>query len=166
MMKMLLNGLLFQLGWFACVLGGDSWALIATTIIFVVHQVFFVTKNSEWLGISAIVFIGFIVDNMLAYFQVFQFQSATLFNIPIWLLCIWALFAATLVHSLSWLRQNLLLSIVLAAFAGPASYLAGSKLASVILLDPLWISLLPIAICWSILMPLLLRLMGWFVYAK
>lgn len=156
--KLLLNGLLFQLGWFACVLGGDGWALLSTAIILALHQKYLVSNRREWLAIAAVTAIGFGVDNSLAYFDVFQFQTARLINIPIWLLCIWALFASSLLHSLAWLRHRLIWSVLLAAVAGPASYLAGSKMASVTLLEPVFLSLWPIAVCWAVLMPLLLRL--------
>lgn len=156
--KLVLNGLLFQLGWFACVLGGDGLALLSTALILAVHQKFLLTNRREWLVIATVTAAGFGVDNSLAYFDVFQFQTARLINIPIWLLCIWTLFASTLLHSMAWLRHRLLWSIVLAAVAAPASYLAGSKMAPVVLLEPVFLSLWPIAVCWAVLMPLMLRL--------
>lgn len=162
-LRIIANGVLFQLGWFACLLGGDGYGLLATLLLLLIHGQFVVSQQREWLGIACIVLIGLLVDNILARFMVFQFQSPLLWNIPVWLVCIWALFASTLLHSLHWLKNHVGLSMALGAVAAPASYFAGSKMASVIMLEPVYYSLLPIALSWAILMPLFYRIMGWFV---
>jgi hypothetical protein len=152
--KKILNAVLFQLGWFACILGGDAIAFITTLVILCLHQVFFEVRRTEWYLIAFIVVTGFIVDNIWSYLGVLGFQSPTMLFIPIWLVCIWALFAATLNHSLYWLKDRLLLSSLLVSISGPLSYLAGSKMAGVTLTDPPIISLLCISVCWAILLPI------------
>ena len=152
--KKMFNALLFQLGWFACILGGDSIALIAVAGILIIHGGFYMVNKQEWLLIAAMTLLGLLMDNALAFAGVFTFKAPELLYIPVWLLCIWVLFALTLNHSLKWLQSRLLLASLLGAVSAPMSYLAGSKLADVELLDPVYLSLLPIAMCWAIILPL------------
>ncbi|MFT5084663.1 MAG: hypothetical protein ACI9Y1_002718, partial [Lentisphaeria bacterium] len=44
----ILNIVLFQLGWFACVFGGDYVALGVAVLIFVIHKTLFVANVREW----------------------------------------------------------------------------------------------------------------------
>jgi len=154
--KPLLNGLLFQLGWFACVFGGDVIALLCTITLLFLHGIFFITVKCQWVFIAAVTLLGFLVDTGLALLHVFQFEQASLGYIPVWLVCIWTLFATTLNHSLYWLQHKLCLAALLGAISAPLSYLAGSKITLVVLLDPLYLSLLPISICWALMFPVLL----------
>ncbi|ARN76298.1 hypothetical protein BST96_04430 [Oceanicoccus sagamiensis] len=151
--KKLLNAALFQLGWFACVLGGDVVAFVVTVAILCIHELFIVNKRFEWPLITIIALTGFVVDNALTQFGVFSFQSPSLLYIPLWLLCLWVLFATTLNHSLGWLKERLWLAALLGAISGPMSYLAGSKLADVALSTPPLFSMLCISLCWAILLP-------------
>ena len=151
--KKLFNAVLFQLGWFACILGGDAVALVATVSILCLHKVFFINKRFEWYFIVSIAVTGFIVDNTLSALGVLTFQSPSLLFTPLWMVCIWVLFAMTLNHSLGWLKNRLWLASVLGAISGPMSYLAGSKLANVALSTPPTFSLLSISACWAILLP-------------
>ena len=151
--KKLFNAVLFQLGWFACVLGGDAIAFAVTVFILCVHQIFFVNKAVEWYLIASVAMTGFMVDNILSRFGIFTFQSPSMLFIPLWLACLWVLFATTLSHSLAWLKNRLWLAAVLGAFFGPVSYWVGSKIANVVLSTPPTFSLLSISVCWAILLP-------------
>ncbi len=149
----LLNAVLFQLGWFACVLGGDVIAFAVTVSILCIHKALFVDKRFEWSFIAAVALAGFIIDNSLAWLGVFTFQSPSLLLMPFWMMCIWLLFAMTLNHSLIWLKDRLWLASVLGAISGPMAYFAGSKLANVALSTPPTFSLLSISVCWAVLLP-------------
>ena len=151
--KKLINAALFQLGWFACVLGGDVIAFVVTVAILCIHELFIVNKRYEWSLIAIIAVTGFIIDNALSLFGVFSFQSPSLLYIPLWLMCLWVLFATTLSHSLAWLKDRLWLAALLGGVSGPMSYLAGSKLADVALSSPPLFSLVTISLCWAILLP-------------
>ena len=160
--KLLLNGLLFQAGWFACVLGGDVVALLSLLAFFYVHARFFVTTRLEWVLIGAAIIVGVLVDNLLSWQGIFNFQrdtdQLTLLFIPAWLCCLWAMFATTLMHSLVWLRNRLLMASAFGAAFAPLSYIAGGKLADVELMQPLALSWAVIAVCWAIVMPLFFSL--------
>ena len=153
--KLLQNALLFQTGWFACVLGGDAIALLSLVLICFIHARFFVAKRSEWILITLVLLCGICVDNILAWQGIFSFgDHLNVLLIPLWLACLWALFATTLLHSLSWLNNRLLLASAFGALLAPLSYLGGGKLAGVQLMEPTLLSLIVIGFCWALLMPL------------
>ena len=153
--RKLLNGLLFQAGWFACVLGGDSIALLAVATVLLLHGLFFIEYKREWYFIIGMALAGIVLDSALTAFGIFLFAIPSLGYIPIWLACLWFIFATTFNHSLVWLQHRLPLAALLGAVSGTGSYYAGTKLAPVALADPLWLSILQISVCWAILMPLL-----------
>src|SRR5690554_7704503 len=53
------------------------------------------------------------------------------FIIPLWLILLWASFAATILHSMAWLLEKTWLAALLGAIAAPWSYYAGSLLKSI-----------------------------------
>ena len=73
--------------------------------------------------------------------------------IPVWLICLWFLFATTFMHCLLWLGRYLHLAIALAAVFGPATYWAGASLTDAELATPLAASLGVMALVWAILFP-------------
>lgn len=151
----LLNGVLFQIGWFSCVLGGNEIAVLATTAILIIHYKLYISMNAEWFLISVVALLGLTIDRALSIFGVLIFEE-TLIGIPLWLFCIWVLFASSLNHSLYWLNNKLPLAALLGAIAGPSSYYAGSKLSNVSLGAPPEQSLIVLALLWGCLFPLLL----------
>ena len=152
-----INALLFQLGWFSCVLGGNLIAILVTASILLAHSRLFLKGRQEYLLLAAVTCLGMAVDSFWAYSGVLAFPDSLTF-IPLWLVCIWVLFATSLCHSLQWLQQRLLLASVLGAVAGPSSYLGGAALAGVIIGEPRMLSIAVIALAWALVMPLILLL--------
>jgi hypothetical protein len=76
---------------------------------------------------------------------------------PYWLVAMWGLLAIALNVTLRWLRGRWLLTAILAAVAGPASFASGVRLggASFVHATP---ALLTLACVWALAMPALLRL--------
>lgn len=133
MMKSLLNAILFQLLWFACVLGGDNWAVAAIVVYLVIHHFALVEFTSEWWLIALFVVLGVVIDGALI-FDGWLVMPSSLWTFPIpppWLLGLWAGVGSLFFHCLSWgLQRPWLLSIVAAIFA-PLSYFLGADLANV-----------------------------------
>lgn len=150
------NAALFQLGWFACVLGGDGVALAALLLLLPAHAVLTGTDWREWRLLLLVALTGLATDSLLALAGIFTFERPSAGLIPLWLLCLWVLFATTLRHSLAWLRPRPGLAALFGAVAGPLSYLAGSELAPVTLAQPLALTLSVLALVWGVLFPLLL----------
>lgn len=151
----LANAILFQLGWFACLLYGESLAIAITLLLLAIHQWLMRPRMGEWLLITIVGSAGLVCDSLLTVFGVFTFQASGIGFIPTWLLCLWLLFATLLRHSLNWLQSRPLLAALLASVAGPSSYLAGAQIAGVGLADPLYLTLPLLALYWALLMPAL-----------
>jgi len=151
--KTLINLALFQLGWLVCVLGGNAYAVAFTLIALFLHRWLLVENPREWLLIAGIVLGGCLWDAALARSGVIRYGDDLVAGIPLWLVCLWVLFATTFMHSLLWLRRYLWLAAVLAAVLGPASYWFGSNLAEAELRAPLMASLAIMAAGWALLFP-------------
>ena len=153
MKKILINLALFQIGWLVCVIGGNSYALVFTLIALLLHNWLVLSNRSEWKLIAIVVSAGCLWDMTMAYTGVISYADADLFGIPLWLLCLWLLFATTFMHGLFWLHRHLALAVVFAAVLGPASYWLGSRVSEAQLGDPLLASLAVMAAGWALLFP-------------
>ena len=153
MPRIILNLLVFQVGWFVCVLGGNLYALIYTGVALAFHHYFILIRPGEWRVIALVALIGCLWDGLMAYLAIINYADAGATGLPIWLICLWLLFATTFQHSLRWLSHHLWLAAILAALFGPTSYWAGSQLSSADIGLPTVSSLLIIAAGWSLLFP-------------
>ncbi|WP_085684795.1 MULTISPECIES: DUF2878 domain-containing protein [unclassified Pseudomonas] len=154
MLERLVNAVLFQIGWLACVLGGNSlWLLLALAVL-VIHLRWISSWAQEGRLILSVVIIGTAVDSVLRGMGVFEFKDLSPL-IPFWLMLLWALFATTLRHCLQWSARPWWLASLLGAAGGALSYGAGERLAAVHF--PLGESptLIGIALLWAMLFPLL-----------
>jgi hypothetical protein len=153
MKKTLINLALFQLGWLVCVLGGNVYAAVFTALALLIHRWLILNDRREWKLIAVIVFCGCLWDISMAQSGVLHFSDAMLAGIPLWLVCLWLLFATTFMHSLLWLRRYLWLAVPLGGVFGPLSYWFGANLADVELRAPVIASLAIMAGGWAVLFP-------------
>jgi len=153
MKKILLNLALFQIGWVVCVVGGNIYAVAFTLLALLLHSWLVLTGPFEWKLIAAVVLVGSLWDIGMAQTGVIEYADAVLFGIPIWLLCLWFLFATTFMHALFWMHRYLWMAALMAAVLGPASYWIGTNLADASLALPLWSSLGIMAAGWALLFP-------------
>lgn len=153
MRERIANAVLFQLGWLACVLGGNSlWLLLALSAL-VIHLRWISSWAAEGRLILCVVIVGTAVDSVLRYLDVFRFADASPL-IPLWLMLLWALLATTLRHCLAWSARPWWLASALGAVGGALSYYAGGRLAGVqfpygdiptlIMIGLLWAGLFPL----------------------
>ena len=154
MRKQLANALLFQIGWFACVLGGNSlWLLIAAGVL-CVHLLWISSWQAEGKLLISVTLVGTLLDSALQALGVFGFDSGGPL-IPLWLIVLWAVLATTLNHSLAWTAKPWWRASLLGAIGGPLSYCAGSQMAGVHLPFGVWPSLLLLGLIWAVLFPML-----------
>jgi len=151
--KTLINLALFQFGWLVCVLGGNAYAVAFTLIALLLHRWLVVENPREWKLIAGIVFGGCLWDVALAQSGVIRYGDDLVAGIPLWLICLWILFATTFMHSLLWLRRFPWLAAALAGVLGPASYWFGSNLTEAELRAPVLASLAIMAAGWALLFP-------------
>ncbi|SEQ49741.1 Protein of unknown function [Pseudomonas sp. NFACC02] len=161
MLKNLVNAALFQLGWFTCVLGGNSGWLLITLLILIVHLRLIGSWRSEGKLLLTVFALGCVLDSALIKLGVFDFGEAGKV-IPLWLALMWPLLATTLGHCLAWSATPWWLASLLGAIGGPASYIAGAQLTYVQLPLGVWPSVLIIGAVWAVIFPLLHRLARYF----
>jgi hypothetical protein len=157
MPKQPINAVLFQIGWFACVLGGTSpWLLVAVGVL-ALHFFWISSWTADGELVISVVLIGTLLDTLLLACGVFEFAEGGAL-IPLWLIMLWAVLATTLKHCLAWTATPWWRASLLGAIGGPLSYDAGSHMAGVHLPLGLWPSMLLLGVIWAGLFPLLQRL--------
>lgn len=152
-----LNFVLFQAGWFACVLypglasAGVALALVAVHFILVSQQRF---AELQYVGFGVV--LGGLLDTLWFRTGILAIPGVEQQAIvPPWLVAIWALFMTTLCHSLGWVGQRRWLPFVLAPGAGALAYWSASALGAVTL-PMATTSVFALAAGWLVIFPLLL----------
>ena len=160
--SIIINFLLFQLGWFACVLGGAyNQVLIGSIIVILVITYHFYRANDakrELFLLTIALIIGFIFESIVTAQGLAQYEHGQVFSViaPLWMILMWPLFATTLNLSMRWLKSiTPLLASLFGAIFAPLAYYAGNKLGAVEY-DNLTLSLSIIAIAWAALLPILI----------
>jgi len=155
------NFILYQVGWFACVMGaarGLPWVGVAVAAVVVAwHLARAPRARPEVLLVALTMLAGAVFDTLLARSGWLHFETGMIVDrtAPYWMLALWAGFATTLNVSLRWLRSSPLLAAGLGALGGPAAYYAGAKLGAVEF-DHLAAALMAVGVGWAIVTPLLL----------
>ena len=163
MKNIVINIILFQIGWFACVLSAASnqplVGAIISLLIIVTHLLITKQYQQEIRIIVIAMVIGFFWDSLIVSAGWITYTSGMLsdFMAPYWIVLMWALFATTLNHSLSWMKEKLLLAGVFGAVAGPLAYYAGVKLGAVEFVNEVN-AFVTLSIGWAVFTPLLLKL--------
>ncbi|HLD68229.1 MAG TPA: DUF2878 domain-containing protein [Pseudomonas sp.] len=159
MLKPLANALLFQLGWFACVLSPLNpqwpWLLGVPVLVIGLHLAWIGRGAREARLLLGVLLVGGALDSLLLHLGLFDFGEPRLL-IPLWLSLLWLLLATTLGHCLAWAARPWWRASLLGAVSGPLSYYAGAQLAGVGLPLGTGPSLLALAGIWALLLPLLL----------
>ena len=152
----LVNYTLYQIGWFACVLGAASqrpWTgCLIATILVGVHLALSVERVLEVRLVVLATAVGAAVEMIQIAAGTYRFTSGTVNNAlpPPWLLAMWAQFATTFRFSLRSVVTRPVLAVLFGAAGGPIAFLAGERLGAVTLLPPLAQSLLRLSISWAI----------------
>ena len=159
----LINLVLFQIGWFACVLSGAAqrpWigALIATVIV-LIHLLRADAGEAELKLVLIAVVIGAVWDSLLVWQNWLQYSSGILIpnTAPYWIILMWALFATILNVSLRWLRGRWVIAALAGAVGGPLAYYGGHRLGALQFGNEL-VALMALAIGWAIFTPILMAL--------
>lgn len=134
-----------------CVVGGNKGA-IAGLFVLLIHLVITESRMDDLKMMGFLLFTGFLVDGTLQQIGFFTFTTSG-FPIPFWLMVIWMGLAITPHHSLAWLKNRPLLSLLFGALGGPLAYWAGSRLGAASFNWELPYSLALLAIIWGLLLP-------------
>jgi hypothetical protein len=153
---MWLNILGFNLSWFGLVLLGNSWAPLALLWV-LVHVAISIQKSTEIIFIMMVMVTGVVVDSVLLYFGVFDFPHLT--GLPVWLILLWACFATTIGHGLSFLSGSKVAQAFVGALLAPLSYCAGLGFGAVEFGHSIQLTYLILALIWG---PLMVLFFHWY----
>lgn len=163
-MAVLTNILLFQFGWFSCVLGAARHLPWVGTLVSVGIIAWHLSRSALPRREAALILlagaIGLLLDSVVVHRGLIAYTSGTLAAglAPHWIVAMWMIFATTLNVSFRWLKGRWLLAAALGAAAGPLAYLGGARLGAAEFPGGGVAPLLAIAAVWAIAMPLLLWL--------
>jgi hypothetical protein len=162
-MKLLINLVLYQVCWLACILGGaNGMPLLGIAVVglaAVYHLYSAPAPRPEFMLLVIAGVIGSAWDSMLVAAGWLVYPSGTLLagTAPYWITALWVAFATTFNVSLRWFRPRLLLAAALGAVGGPLAFLAGERLGGVVFADHA-AAITALALGWALLMPLMLVL--------
>ncbi|PLX72383.1 MAG: DUF2878 domain-containing protein [Desulfuromonas sp.] len=175
----LINISIYQAGWFFCVLGA-VWGYpligaISALSLCGLHLLLVGSWKSEIRLMLIACLLGVIVDSLQQAIGIFTFKKDPAWPLwlPLWVFVIWAQFATLFHFSLYWLQNRPLLAALFGAIGGPLAYGAGIRLGAATLGPEPALSILSLAVVWSIVTPVLCRIShtidaregtyGWFV---
>jgi hypothetical protein len=169
-MPVLINFVLFQLAWFACVLGaanGLPWVgpLVVAGVV-AVHLARVPDRRAESALLLVAAMLGTLFDSTLVTAGLLSYPDGNWLAsmAPYWIIAMWIGFATTLNVSLNWLKGRPAIAMIFGAIGGPLAFVAGQKLGAVSFVEPAQ-ALAALALGWGLLMPLLMtiatRLDGW-----
>jgi hypothetical protein len=162
MQRLVLNVVIYQCAWFACVLGAAArhpGIGIAVAVAAVAWHLFMARAPRRELPLIGIAIVaGALFESLLVASGWVQMAPATLLGgvTPLWMVALWAAFATTLNVSLRALRRRYVLGALVAAVGAPLAYAAGARLGAL-----QWEQTVPamllIAAGWALILPLLMR---------
>ena len=152
---MIVNAVLFQVGWFACVLGAaNGYALegaLAAALIVLGHVVHAERPAREAALALAAAALGWVFESLLVAAGLVRVEHLY------WLVALWALFATTLNSSLRALQSRPWLAALFGAVGAPLAYYGGARLGALEFLQPAAM-LAALAVGWALAAPSLFLL--------
>lgn len=166
-LRLVLNVIGFQFGWFAGVLGAAHerpWlgsAVVAAVVAAHLATALRPAVETRLVGVALL--IGVTWETLLLAGGWIAYPSGQLWAAvaPLWIVMLWALFAITLNSSLAWLKGRLPVAAVFGAVGGPLAYWGGVRLGALVFVEPLP-AVIALAVGWAVLTPLLVVLAGRF----
>ena len=151
---MLLNIILFQLGWFACVLGAANGYAREGAIVAALSVALHIAraprpKREAMLALAAAL-LGLLFESALVWAGWVRVEEGIY-----WLVALWALFATTLNESLRMLQTRPWIAALFGAVGGPLAYYAGARMGALDFVQPAAM-LAALAVGWAAATPLLL----------
>ncbi|HQN65888.1 MAG TPA: DUF2878 domain-containing protein [Methylophilus sp.] len=163
-MNIISNFVLFQIGWFACVLcaaKGYPWLGVWASIIIMLIYVSVNTRKKQALELLAYALLtGLVFDAIPVYLGWVDFPAMPYWSTalaPAWMLVLWGNLATTLNSSLGWLQNKPLLAASFGLIGGPLAYIAGQKLGAFNILQFNKMTIY-LAVGWGLAMPMLFYL--------
>ena len=164
-MKTLLNVVFFQVLWLASVGGagrGYWWLGLPVLAVFVIYHFSVSTcrrADAQLLLVSVV--LGFIADSGLLQLGLLRFEQPVpwISFAPVWIVTLWAGFALTLNHSMSFFQTRPVWAVLFGLLGGPLAYYFAANIwkAAILTAPPLHVYG-ALALVWAIMTPLLLKI--------
>jgi len=157
------NFVVFQLAWFAAVVGAANGLPLAGTacVVAAIGWHLFVSARPAQEGRLVVVacLAGFAIETAIVLQGHVAYASGQPVPqlAPYWMVALWGLLAIALNVTLRWLRTRPWLAAMLGAVAGPLSFISGVRLGGARFVDA-GPALLTLALVWAVLMPALVWL--------
>lgn len=154
----MLNYALYQIGWFACILGAAwGWPVAGAALGVTLIGVHVVVSGRTWREELALMGVALALGLVVEGFQVrsgtyARFTSGTVWAwmSPPWLLVMWAQFATVCRGSLKGVMLVPWRAVLFGAVGGPIAFWAGERLGAVELARPLGEGLLRLGVSWAV----------------
>jgi steroid 5-alpha reductase family enzyme/predicted DCC family thiol-disulfide oxidoreductase YuxK len=159
-----MNSGLYTLGWLSIVyFGPRTFFLVPLTFFLITYglQLFLFYRSDQkslYLSIPLSLYailLGILQELIFVQFHLLEYPHVGLLT-PLYIFCLYSLFAQTLNSSLGFLNKNLFLGFLVGGFGSFFAYLSAQKLGSVQILFP--ISYPIIFLCWGLYLTVLLFL--------
>ena len=156
-----MNFLLYQAGWFACVLGaawGFPWFGASIAICLIATHVWLSTNPATQLKLILVsAGVGLLVDSVQLWAGVFRFSAGVLvpWLPPLWMTVLWMQFATTFHYSMKWLGGRYAWSALFGLVGAPLAFFAGERLGAIEFLAPRLPHYAILATLWCCAIPLL-----------
>lgn len=164
------NAIGYQVVWLACVAGaggGHAWLGPLVSLVFVATMLAFGGRRRDDLRLLALALaVGLLLDGAFAATGWMRYAAAWPWvdAAPVWILALWAAFALTLNHSLSFLRHRPWLTALLGFVGGPLAYAsAAGAFDAVDFGAPMPWVMAALAVGWACALPLIFRIDGLFL---
>jgi hypothetical protein len=161
-MSNLLNFLLYEVGWLACMgasaAGHSQLGIASAVLLMAVHLQLHPRRGRQILLMTVAAVAGLLVDSLLIAAGILRFSQAGPLPAlpPLWMTVLWAQFATTFPNCLRWLCHRPLLAAILTFAGAPATFLGGQRMELVQIAQPTLPSLLLLGSLWAVTVPLLL----------
>lgn len=157
-MRVLFASTWFQLCWFAAVLGTYQWQWLTVCFTLLTIAYCALRDAAALKPIAVVSIFGLALDSINQQFSLLLFPTLW---IPLWLLCLWVMFAwyASQLKSVLYRFPKTYVSVV-GGFGGGASYFAGYKLQAVNFGYDVMFTLGILFIEWFVVTLLILRVHG------
>jgi hypothetical protein len=154
----LVNYVLYQTGWFACILGG-AWHFPLTGLAIALGAIaahLWLTRERaiEVRLIAIATAAGLLIEIFHLRTGTYRMTSGTIVENfpPPWMLALWAQFATTFRYSLRGIISRPALAGLFGVLGAPLAFLAGDRLGALTLLPPETAGLERLAISWGVAM--------------
>ena len=158
----------YQIVWFCAVIGagrGLWWPGVIAAAIFIPLHFAFARQHRRGratdfgLLLFAVLF-GAVLDGAMATSGLGRYAANEVAlpsgGAPLWILSMWASFALTLRHSMTFLLGRPIFAAMFGAVGGPLAHLGASRgWQAIVFAEPRWMALLMLAIGWALAIPLL-----------